>query len=139
MESGTVNLPAIAGLSAGIDFINSVGIKNILAHEYGLIQYIYDELSRMDFVELYTEKPEYPRFAPLLAFNVKGMESTAVAQLLDKENIAVRAGLHCAPLAHRKFGSGSHGSVRVSFGYANTAADGKQILNAVTKCKKIVF
>lgn len=136
LESGTVNLPAIAGLSAGIDFINSVGIKNILAHEKKIVHYLYDEFSHMEEVELYTPKPEYPFFAPLISFNIKGVKSDAVAHLLDEDNIAVRAGLHCAPLAHNCYGTTAQGTVRLSPSVFNTIGQAKYIVRCVKKIKK---
>lgn len=136
LESGTVNLPAIAGLSAGIDFINSVGIKNILAHEQRMMQYIYNEFSQMRGIELYTPCPEYPNFAPLLSFNIKGLSSDATAYLLDEENVAVRAGLHCAPLAHNHYGTTACGTVRLSPSVFNTNEQARYIVRIVKKIKK---
>ena len=136
LESGTVNLPAVAGLSAGIDFINSVGIKNILAHEYMLVQYLYDELSQIDGVEMYAQKPRYPELAPLLSFNLRGVASNTVAELLDKDNIAVRAGLHCAPLAHNHYGTAPRGTVRLSPSFFNTMEQAKCVVSSVKKIKK---
>lgn len=136
LESGTVNLPAIAGLSAGIDFINSVGIKNILLHEEKIVNYLYDGLSDIDGVALYTPKPRYPSFAPLFSFNVVGMKSDAVAHILDEENIAVRAGLHCAVLAHNHYGTANGGTVRLSPSVFNTCHQAEYIVRIVKKIKK---
>lgn len=136
LESGTVNLPAIAGLGAGIDFIKSVGIKNVLTHEQRMLQYIYDEFSQMSGIELYTPRPEYPKFAPLLSFNIKGLDSTATAHFLDEENIAVRAGLHCACLAHSHYGTTACGTVRLSPSVFNTQEQARYVVGAVKKIKK---
>lgn len=136
MESGTVNLPAIAGLSAGIDFINSVGIENILSHEYRIMQYIYDELLQLDWVELYTDRPCRPCLAPLLSFNIRGVESGTTAICLDKQKIAVRAGLHCAPLAHNHYGTSVGGTVRISPSAFNTLEQAKYVVRSLKKIKK---
>lgn len=136
MESGTVNLPAIAGLSAGIDFINSVGIENILSHEYRLMQYVYDELSQLDDVELYTARPCRHELAPLLSFNVRGVDSSTIAGYLDGQKIAVRAGLHCAPLAHNHYKTSSRGAVRLSPSVFNTLEQAKYVVRSVKKIKK---
>ena len=136
LESGTVNLPAIAGLSAGIDFINSVGIKNILSHEQKIVDYLYDELSKTDGILLYTPKCPNMTNAPLISFNVEGIGSDAVAHLLDEDNIAVRAGLHCAYLAHNYFGTLSGGTVRLSPSVFNTMEQAKYVVRSVKKIKK---
>ena len=136
LESGTINLPAIAGLSAGLDFISSVGIKNILSHEEKIVQYLYDELLDMGGIELYTPRPQYPFFAPLISFNIRGMKSEDVAHYLDEDNIAVRAGLHCAPLAHNHYGTTTGGTVRLSPSVFNNREQAKFIVRSVKKIKK---
>ena len=68
----------------------------------------------MEHVELYTPSPEAPWFVPVLSFNVRGQSSEAVGESLAKAGIAVRCGLHCAHLAHEKFGTLETGTVRVS-------------------------
>ena len=135
-ESGTVNLPAIAGLDAGVEFINSVGIKNIFNHEQRMVRYMYDEFSKLDGIELYTPRPKLPGFAPLLSFNIAEVGSDKVAQLLDEENIAVRAGLHCAYLAHSHYGTIGTGTVRLSPSLFNTVDEAKNVVRIVKKIKK---
>ena len=71
-------------------------------------------------------------FAPVLSFLYKDKSSEEVAAFLDKSfNIAVRAGLHCAPLAHKSLGTGDDGAVRVSFGYFNTVSHVRQLALAL--------
>ena len=137
LESGTLNLPAIVGLGAGIDFINSVDVKNILQHEQSVMQYLYDELSRISEIELYTPKPEYPSFAPLLSFNVRSVPCDAVAHFLDEECIAVRAGFHCAGLAHSHYGTSACGTVRLSPSVFNTTKQANYVVRSIKKIKKI--
>ena len=74
---------------------------------------IYDALRRIAGVRLYTGRPSLGQSVPLLAFNIGEMSSSAVAGLLNRRGIAVRAGLHCAPAAHRAFGTLEQGVVRV--------------------------
>ncbi len=138
-ESGTVNLPAIAGLDAGIDFINSVGLKNILRHEQSVARHLYDELSKIDGIEFYTPRPKMPDFAPLISFNISGVGSDRVAHLLNEENIAVRAGLHCAYLAHEYYGTLSTGTVRLSAGLFNTHEETKAVVASIKKIKKYLL
>ncbi len=112
-ESGTPNMPGIAGLRAGVEFVSRKGTEEIFRHESQLILYLYDCLSRMHGVTLYMPRPESRYFAPLLSFNVEGKNSETVGQMLSKNGIAVRAGLHCAPAAHQVCGTLETGAVRV--------------------------
>ena len=114
LESGTPNLPGIAGLRTGIAFVQSKGVGTISAHEMKLIQALYDRLSRLNGVILYTSRPEPAHFVPVLSFNVQGMSSEEIGQKLNEMNVAIRPGLHCAPAAHRFMGTLKQGAVRVS-------------------------
>ena len=112
-ESGTPNLPGIAGLNAGMRFVKERGGKRIMKYELEKAQRLYDMLSDNPAVELYTARAEENHHVPVISFNLRGMDSESVARLLDERfGIAVRAGLHCAPLAHRAFGTESGGTVR---------------------------
>ena len=110
-ESGTPNLPGIAGLSAGVRFVMSH--RGLLERESALAAMLYDRLSAVNGVKLYTSRPEPSRYMPVLSFNIEGEDSERVAAVLnDRFGIAVRAGLHCAPLAHRSYGTLDTGTVR---------------------------
>lgn len=113
-ESGTLNNSGIIGLGAGVDFVRSKGIDNIYKHELRLIQMMYREMEKNDKVILYTPYPEKDCFAPILSFNYSDYQSEKTAQLLADRGIAVRAGLHCSPLAHRAFNTTDRGTVRIS-------------------------
>lgn len=137
LESGTVNLPAIAGLSAGVDFVKQKGIDKIYNHELKLTKMLYNGLKNNPNIMLYTPEPVYNTYAPVLPFNYKGLESTKTAQLLNSYGIAVRSGLHCAPTAHKAIGTLPHGAVRVSFGVFNTEAEVERLIS-ILKSKKII-
>lgn len=114
-ESGTPNLPGIAGLGRGVDFVMKKTPEYIANHEMKLIQRLYKNLSSMSKVILYTEEPCLENSAPVLSFNIKNSDSEDVAYYLDKKyGIAVRAGLHCAPSAHTFMNTMETGTVRVS-------------------------
>lgn len=113
LESGTLNLPGVVALNAGLDFIEKVGRETIEAHEMQLMQTAYDRLSAMEHIELYTARPTCATHAPLLSFNVKGVPSDEIAERLGQQEIAVRAGLHCAGEAHRSMGTEKMGTVRI--------------------------
>lgn len=135
-ESGTVNLPGIFGVSAGLDFIKSSGRENIYRYEMSLIHYIYNSLSKMENVILYTPFPEIGKFSPVTCFNIIGKSSDETAEFLNKKGICVRSGLHCAPFAHKKFGTQNIGTVRVSPGYFNTRRDAEYFVSAIRNLQK---
>ena len=135
-ESGTVNVPGIMGISAGVDFVRKKGIDNIYRHELGLMTYIYDRLKSIKGVVLYTERPTVGRFVPTLSFNISGMDSTTAATLLAKEGIAVRAGLHCASMAHRRLGTVDSGTVRICCSVFNNRQQAEKLLNTVKNIAK---
>lgn len=112
-ESGTVNLPGIIGISSGIDFINRQKIRNIYKKELNHIIKIYNYLEKSDNVILYNQKPKLDCFAPVLSLNIKGKHSEEVGRELGDMGIAVRAGFHCAPLAHKSLGTSDIGTVRI--------------------------
>lgn len=112
-ESGTPNLPGIAGLNEGIKFVLDRKTENIEKYEISLAQRMYDKLSALKDVILYTNRPQIKYFAPVISFNIKGFDSEEVASILNRRfNIAVRAGLHCASLAHNSFDTEDIGTVR---------------------------
>ncbi len=123
LESGTVNVPAVLGVGAGVDFVSKMGVLNIYKHEFKLLQMLYDGLLENSNIILYTKPPRLYETAPVLPFNLKGCESSELADLLNLNGIAVRAGLHCAPTAHRSINTLPHGAVRVSFGVFNQPSE----------------
>ena len=128
-ESGTVNLPGIAGLAAGCDYI-APRLSQIMMHERELTQALFDGLAAMDGVTLYSPAQEAGR-AGIVCFNVGDMSSAQVADALSRRDIAVRGGLHCAPGAHRFLGTLNRGAVRASLGHANTFGEVEQFLKSV--------
>lgn len=116
LESGTPNLPGIAGLNAGIKYILDNGIKSIYSHEKKLLDLLIDELLKNPKIEIYGPKDKNQRCC-VLPLNIRGMDSSELAFILDnKYKIAVRPGLHCAPLAHRSIRTQSIGAIRLSIG-----------------------
>lgn len=136
-ESGTGNFIGIAGLSGGIRFINSIGIDNIYKKEMYLIKSAYNSLKNMNNVILYTDEPDQNNYVPVLSFNIDNYDCETTADILNsKYNIAVRAGLHCAPLAHKSKNSlKSGGTVRIVPSAFTTENDIKALVNAVYKIK----
>ncbi len=123
MESGTVNVSGIFGIGAGVEFVRNKGRERIYKHEMQLAKYLYRCLKAIKKVILYTPEPQMYTFAPVVSFNLADMQSEEVAGRLAARNIAVRSGLHCAPATHKKLGTESQGTVRVSLGAFNTKND----------------
>lgn len=135
-ESGTPNFSGIIGLSAGIKFVRNMGVNNLYKREMSLINYAYNELSKNPNVILYTQKPDNYNYMPVLSFNIKDIDCETVSEILSsKYNIAVRSGLHCAPLAHKSFNTLDTGTVRVVPAAFTTKSDIKALINAVHKIK----
>ena len=127
LEAGTLSLPAIASLEAGIRFIREVGMEQIEEHVVGLGTRVRDMLLSLPGVRVYM--PE--KACGVVLFNVVGRASEEVAAELDSRGICVRAGLHCSPLAHRTVGTPEGGAVRASFGIYNTAEQTEQFYRAM--------
>lgn len=133
MESGTQNVSGIAGLRAGIEFVRNRGTEKIARHEMDLVRFAYEQLSRLDRVRLYTQEPDLRYFAPVLSFTVDGLPSETVGRELAALGVAVRAGLHCAPSAHRLMGTLEDGAVRICPSVFSTQADIAGMVRAVKK------
>ena len=119
-ESGTHNLPGIAGLGAGVDFIRAVGLETIRKREEELIARLMDGLGALPGVTCHGPPPGEPR-GSLVSFTAEGIDPQTIGFRLDREfDICVRVGLHCAPTAHRTIGTYPGGAVRVSPGYFTT-------------------
>ncbi|NLM74186.1 MAG: aminotransferase class V-fold PLP-dependent enzyme [Clostridiaceae bacterium] len=118
LESGTLNVPGIAGLGAGVDFILKTGIDEIRKKKQLLIDRLHERLSGIKRIKLYS-KPE--NNSSIIALSIEGIDSSEAANILDsKYEIAVRPGFHCAPLAHKELKTESTGLIRISPGYFNT-------------------
>ena len=131
LESGTINVPGIFGVCAGVDFVKSKGVSTIYNHELHLLQNLYSGLEANKNIELYTPFPKYGEYAPVLSFNFKGAESNTVASALNDYKIAVRGGFHCAPLAHNAIKTSQCGTVRISLGVFNNNKNINYLLNVL--------
>ncbi len=128
-ESGTLNLPGLAGLLRGVEYV-AANRAAILSHERELTTALYEGLKRQKQTAVYSPSEEAAR-APLVSFNLGDMSSSEVADALSRRRIAVRGGLHCAPGAHRVLGTLRRGAVRASLGHANTFEEVEQFLAAL--------
>lgn len=128
-ESGTLNLPGIAGLLQGVRFVMARQ-GEIAAHEAALAQRLYDGLSGIRGVTVYG--PRQPMVG-VVSFNVENRRSGEVAEALDRFAIGVRSGLHCAPLAHGWLDTLETGAVRASPGFFNRPGDIDRLLSVVER------
>ena len=132
IESGTLNVPTILGIGAGVDFVEKIGVDNIYKKELGHTQYLYDLLKKIG-CKLYTPFPEKDLYLPVVSFNFKDINSLEIGEYLGKYGIAVRSGLHCAPFAHNAIGTRDVGTVRVSPGLFNEKRDINSIIYILKK------
>jgi cysteine desulfurase family protein len=136
-ESGTINTPGIAGLGAGIDFINKVSLAKIKEHEEKLLIKLVSGLNDIVQIRVINSNIGVNKVS-VVSFKVSGIKSATIGNLLDKKhNIAVRTGLHCAPLAHKSIGTYDIGTVRISLSYFNTTDEIDKFLNALAEIIRI--
>ena len=132
LEAGTHNLTGIAGLLEGIRFVRRRTPEVILNHERSLTARCAQALSAGPGVTVYAA-PRLFSQAGVLSFQVDGLDCEEVAERLGARGIAVRAGLHCAPLAHQSAGTIGDGTVRVSFSAFNTIREVDLLARAVAQ------
>ena len=132
LEAGTQNVCGAAGLLAGMSFVGWKGVERIHAHERGLAQYMMDSLERIPGVTVFRGGQDQ---SGLFSLTVDGLDCEIVAEELARRDVAVRAGLHCAPLAHQSAGTADTGTVRFSFSAFN---HGPQVDRAAAILRQIV-
>lgn len=133
LHSGTMNTPSIAALGEGVRYVLRHGAANIGAEEAYLADCLEEKLKNMRGVIVYGQKPK----VGTVAFNMNAEDSARTAELLG-DKFALRAGYHCAPLAHKTLGTSDRGAVRVSFGAFSKMSDVKIFADAVYKASKSV-
>ena len=130
LEVGTHTLPGIAGLLEGIKFVRALGTEQILTHERRLIRLLGGGLARLPGVRPYlAQEPEAQ--SGVLSFTVKGIDCEEIGIKAGESGIALRAGLHCAPLAHQTAGTLDTGTVRASVSAFNTEREIRQALSVL--------
>lgn len=130
-ESGTPNTVGLAGLKAGLEFIEETGLENIIAHEKELAESLHSFLREIPNLTLHEPRAEDEKM-PVTAFTVAGLSCSEIGFRLDREfAIMSRVGLHCAPRAHRNIGTFPEGTVRLSPGYFNTLKEMTETARAI--------
>lgn len=128
-EAGTIPTISILSLNAGINFLRK-NFSKIQEKEHNLSGFLYKNLKKLKFLTIYSKEDSKNVFS----FNVKNIDSGTVANILNEQfQICVRAGLHCAPLVHKKNGTIDMGMVRVSLDFNNSFEDIEYLIFALTK------
>lgn len=130
LEAGTHNMPGIAGLLAGVRFVRQLGPEAICAEERQLAALAAEGLRRIPGLRVYA-LPDMAAQTGVLSVVPEHLDAEALGNALAERGIAVRAGLHCAPLAHRTAGTLDTGSVRISFSHWNTREEVHCLLAAI--------
>ena len=131
LEAGTPNIEGVMGLSACIDYINNIGIDKICKYEHNLRDYLVSKLKELDFITIYNEN----NYSTTVAFNIKGVFSQDTAIYLDKYNICVRAGSHCAKILKDVFNVAN--TCRISLSFYNTKEEVDLLINVLRNSKNI--
>lgn len=131
LESGTLNTPAIAGLFEGLKWTYS-NFEKVNAHIRNLSKILYEELMQINGVKLYSVYD-----GGIISFNIESLDLGCVADYLsERYSICVRAGLHCAPLVHKKLDTLKSGLLRASIGFNNTLSDMEIFVKAIYNIAK---
>ena len=128
LEAGTLSVPSIAGLCAGMEHLARIGTEEIRQSCHGLYRRLREMLYDLPGVTVYRGGIET---GCALSFNVSGIPCTACAEMLASDGICVRAGFHCTPLPHRAFGTEQDGTVRVSVGWGSSVRDTERFYRAM--------
>ncbi len=119
-EAGTPHIAGVIGLGAAVDFIGSLGWAKIQDQEKKLTKYLFKQMSKLDFIEIYGHQ-DTNRHIPTIAFNINGVHGHDVGDLLGQAGIAVRAGQHCTQPLHDYLEI--PGTVRASLSFYNTTEE----------------
>ncbi len=136
LEGGTPNTVGIVGLAEGLKFVGEKGIDNIRAHELKLMKTLREGIKEIKKIKTYGPK-SVEKSTAALSFTIEGPEAAEAAVILDESfNIAVRAGLQCAPLMHQFLGTSPLGTLRVSPGVFNSLEEIEKLLEALGQIVK---
>ena len=131
LEAGTPNIEGVLGLSACIDYINNIGLDKIYKYEHELRDYLVSRLKELEFIKIYNEN----NYSTTVVFNIDGVFSQDTAIYLDKYNICVRAGNHCAKILKDVFNVAN--TCRISLSFYNTKEEIDLLINVLRNSKNI--
>lgn len=134
-EAGTPNYPGVAGLSHGVRFVRERGVDTEGRHRDTLVHLTRERLAQVKGA-IFLPLPDDDGRAGIVSFNLEGHAPDALAHAMQQIfGIHTRAGLHCAPLIHQTMGTAPLGTIRASFGWANTESDVDALVDAVDQLK----
>ncbi|MFQ5798531.1 MAG: cysteine desulfurase [Bacteroidota bacterium] len=131
-EAGTPNIVGAIGLGAAIDYLESIGIENLLDHEQELLEYSLEVLKNLNDIDVYGP---FPDRSGVISFNIKGVHPHDVSTILDEDAVFIRAGHHCAQPLMRWLDVAA--TVRASFYLYNTKEDADRLVESLRKVKEI--
>ena len=131
LEGGTPNIEGVLGLSAAIKYLNNIGMDKINKYEKDLRRYLINELNKLDFIEVYNKDVD----TNIVTFNIKGVFAQDAAIYLDKYNICVRAGNHCAKILDNVFNISN--TVRISLSFYNNKEEIDLLINVLKNSSNI--
>jgi cysteine desulfurase family protein len=123
LEGGTPNVLGVAGLTAGVKYVQEQGLDRIHTHEVGLTERLWRRLDEIGGCQVFGHR-DFSRRVGTLSFRCESLAAAELGGILDQAfDVAIRPGLHCAPYIHRSIGTFPEGTVRVSPGPFNTKED----------------
>lgn len=130
-EAGTPNIVGIVGLNASIKYIQSVGLSNIRKHELFLLDTLVKGLKQISGINVIGGE-FISNSTPVVSIDIPDVDTAMVShELASKYNISNRCGMHCAPSAHKYYGTFPQGTIRFSVGYSNTIEEVEYVLNSL--------
>tara|TARA_B110001450_G_C17631467_1_gene485383 strand:+ start:111 stop:1328 length:1218 start_codon:yes stop_codon:yes gene_type:complete len=131
-EAGTMQTAEVVSFLEAINFLERVGINNILKHENEIMEYGLEKLKKNNSVKIIGDPKDR---GSVISFTIKGVHPHDIATILDDDGVAIRAGHHCCQILHDKLGVAA--TARASLGVYNTKEDIDILCNAIDKCKKV--
>ncbi len=136
LEAGTVNVPGICGLAAGIETVLKKGEEAIAKKEISLAKLLYKELEHTENVTLFTKFPEKETHSPVISFVMGDLTGEETAFALSEKGVASRGGFHCAALAHYKMDTEKRGTCRLSLGFGTTEEEVLELIKIINSLQK---
>jgi cysteine desulfurase/selenocysteine lyase len=133
-EAGTLPIEAIIGLGAAVDYLSSIGMKNVRKHEQELMRYFFERSATIENLIIYGPL-DTERRSGVISFNLNGIHAHDVAQVLADDNVCLRSGHHCAMPLHRRLGI--EASIRISFQIYNDDEDIDKLIKSLRKVQRI--
>ena len=131
-EAGTMPTAEVVAFNESINFMQSIGIENLIQHEKKLTNYALEKLRTINSVEIIGNPKNK---AGVISFTIKGIHPHDIATILDEDGVAIRAGHHCCQILHQKLNLSA--TARASFGIYNTKEDIDILCKAIDNCRKV--